>query len=330
LLKRFGASLGHLSWRRWKLENDIAGYDFRQKLLTYRQEYPTTWQSCFVDYGSIAFDPLGMDVLSRQVRRPSAQGMLVEGYKNGMRTWEVDQTFFSDWEEMRFWAPSEPGEQYVIGGDLGWSFETMEADETVLQVLRRRDRKQVAVYEGRVPMHRVRGRAKTLYDYYNRAYTGIETKGPGKDVVFELFQMGVTNQYHWKRLDQEIPEDSKWLGWETSEYTRPRMEGITVEAISHRVDGKPVPSIIIRDEKLLRQMQTCKRDSSGKIKARSGSHDDHLDAFMIALAVDRDPLMPYIPPRSVQKKAVEGTLYSYQRLMAGRGNDRNSPNLRDL
>jgi hypothetical protein len=298
LVERYGVSLEQLFWRRWKLTTDIQGYDKRQKLLTFRQEYATTWSSCFIDFGNTAFDPLGMDVLKRGIREPSARGILRRiGDRNGAIQWEIDQTWHSDWEEMRFWAPADPHEKYVIGADLGWSFETMEADETVVQVLRRRDLKQVAVYASRAPMHTVRKRVFDLYKYFNNAFTAIETKGPGKNLVFELYQMGLTNQYKWKRLDREDVKDTDWLGWETSENTRPTMEGILIEEVARRVgeSDTPAPGIILRDETTIQQMFSAKRRENGTIKGRGA--DDYLDALMIALAAHRDPFNPFVPPR---------------------------------
>ena len=331
LVKKYGASLGRIHWRRWKIDTDIQGYDARQKVLTFTQEYLHNAQDAFVDFGNNAFDQAGLDCIRRQRKNPSARGMLRARVNGAYLEWEVDETWQSDWEEMRFWAPFEPGERYVIGADLGWSFDSMDADQTYATVLRRRDRKQVAVYEARCPMHRVRKSLYSLYRYYGNAFLGIEVKGPGKNLVRELFDMGATNQYRWKRLDADIVEDTKWLGWETSDHTRPIMEGVTVEAIARRnEDGRSDPSIILRDAKTILQLCEVKRYEDGKIKARAGRHDDAADALMIALALDRDPMNPYLPPVAVQQRAVSSTIQTYQGIMAGRRPDRRSPSLKDM
>jgi hypothetical protein len=330
LQKRYGASLGFLDWRRYTLTNDVQGFDIKQKLLTFKQEYAYSWESCFVDYGHSAFDPLGLDSVARQVKAPVASGMLESGVKNGILTWDVVHNPYP-WDEMRFWAPSTPGEQYVIGVDLGWSFESPDSDQSYACVIRRRDRKQVAVYESRAPMHRVREMVYALYRYYNNAYLGVESNGPGKNLVYELFSMGARNQYRWKRLDVEVPEDTKFLGWYTDQHSRGQMEGLLMEYIAHRFEGRPSPDLILRDKRTIDQLKMLKRyPGEERIKGRGSAHDDAADALMIALALDRDPLRPYVTPKKQQEQAVEGALYSYQRLQTTGTTSRNMPSLRDL
>lgn len=337
LIKKYGATLGTLAWRRYTIDNDIQGFDERQKLLTFRQEYAHSWESCFVDYGNSAFDPLGLEAISKMGREPTGRGLLRQGNEGGFLRWYIDHNLY-EWDEMRFWAPSEGTEKYVIGVDLGWNFESLECDQTYAHVFRRRDRKQVAVYESRAPMHRVRECLYSLYRYYNNALIGVETKGPGKNLCYELWQMGVRNQYRWKRLDQEMPEETKWLGWETGPNTRPGMEGILMEEIAHRdPSGEPMPGIILRDQKTIDQLRSLKRypDNGGKIKARSGSHDDAADGLMITLAVDRDPLNPYMPKREARldRDIETGTMLgNFGRLLSNTGRRERGalPNLRDL
>ncbi len=332
LHKKYHASLGCLEWRRYTLDNDIQGFDARQKLLTFQQEYSHEWSAGFVDYGNSVFDPLGLEAIAKMVAKPSAVGILEATVKHGTLVWDIVDNPYP-WDEMRFWAPPNR-DSFAIGVDLGWSFESVECDRTVAQVIRRRDRKQVAVYESRAPMHRVRQQLYNLYKFYNNAFTAIETKGPGKNLVRELYDMGMTNQYRWKRLDAEFVEDTKWLGWETSHHTRGTMEGILIEEIALRdSDGNPSPGIILRDDETVRELRGLKRynDGEGKVKARGGGHDDYADALMIALAANRDPINPYMPPRQKQKKEVEGTLATYAKIMAlGTVPARNRPRLEDL
>lgn len=334
LQKRYGATLGYLFWRRWKLDNDIQGYDHRQRLLTFSQEYAVSPNDAFIDFGNQAFDGIGLATVTRMARPPVARGILRSEYdgKNVRTEWTIDQTWNSPWEEMRFWAP--PGnDQFVMGVDLGESFENDDADQTYACVLRRRDLKQVAVYEACAPHHRTRQALYAMYRYFNNAYTAVEVDaGGGKNLVRELYDMGLRNQYHWKRLDTEIVEDTKFLGWETSEQTRPRMDGAVVEMVGKRDENDhPAPGFILRDKKTIDQMLTLKRDPNGKLKARGGAHDDAYIALAIALMADRDPVHPFVAPRRVQERALEGVLYTYQRLMSGQQvPERNRPRLQDM
>lgn len=342
LIKKYGATLGTIAWRRYTIDNDIQGFDERQKLLTFRQEYASDPESCFVDYGNSAFDPVGLEEYGKMVKEPSARGLLKSYVDNGFLRWRVEENLYY-WDEMRFWAPCDSDDKYVMGVDLGWSFESLECDQTFAHVFRRRDLKQVAVYESRAPMHRVRDCLMALYRYYNNCYTGVETKGPGKNLVYDLFQMGMRNQYRWKRYDQEMLEDTKWLGWETNSNSasRPRMEGILVEETGRRdPDGRPAPGIILRDKLTVDQLKNLKRypEDNGKIKGRPGMKDDAADALMITLAVDRDPNYPYVPKRptrSEMDKILEtgSTLGNFGRLLNMQRSTKlpgYSPSLRDL
>jgi hypothetical protein len=137
----------------------------------------------------------------------------------------------------------------------------------------------------------VRDNLYMLYLYYHRPLLGIEMEGSAIAVARELFLMGATRQYRWKRMDADPYKQPgmDYLGWETSAKTRPVMQNLLVEAIGNRdADDHPAPTIILRDEKTYNQLTECTRDEWGKIENHSGGHDDHAIALMIALAVNQD------------------------------------------
>jgi len=104
-----------------------------------------------------------------------------------------------------------------------------------------------------------------------------------------------------------------------------------MEYIAHRFEGRPSPDLILRDKRTIDQLKMLKRyPGEERIKGRGSAHDDAADALMIALALDRDPLRPYVTPKKQQQQAVEGALYSYQRLQTTGTTSRNMPSLRDL
>jgi hypothetical protein len=290
LRDKFGVSLSRLWWRRRKIDSYKSLADERLRLLSFRQEYAQDWSSCFVDYDLSPFDPLALDYLARHVKTPAASGLLRD---TGVRI-EVDQTWRSDKEGVRIYAPPSGTDNYVMGVDTQIAYDSDEADSTVAMVMRVRDYKVVAVYQAQAPQYRIREQIRLLYKWYNNAYCAIETEGIGYGLVRELYDLGVTNQYFWKRMDNDIPKETSYLGWETNYKTRAGLEQNIIEVLAHRdATGKPDPLVIIPDRETVRELQTVKRDSSGNIKASSRAHDDHFMALGICLAVIKDTAFPY-------------------------------------
>ena len=290
LRDKFGVGISRLWWRRRKIDSYKSLADERLRLLTFRQEYAVDWSSCFVDYDLSPFDPLALDYLARHIKEPAARGLLRD---TGIRI-EVDQTWHSDKEDVRIYAPPSGTDNYVMGVDTQIAYDSDEADSSVAMVMRVRDYKVVAVYQAQAPQYRIREQIRLLYKWYNNAYTAVETEGIGYGLVRELYDLGVTNQYFWKRLDNDIPKETSYLGWETNYKTRAGLEQNIIEVLAHRdADGKPDPLIIVPDRETVRELQTVKRDSSGNIKASSRAHDDHFMALGICLAVIKDSSFPY-------------------------------------
>ena len=334
LVERFGVSLYRIAWRRWKLDNDTMGADHWERLLTFRQEYMTTWDSGFITFGRGAFDAKGLDVIYRQhgrygVRDPIVTGGLRRDPQNGKIY--CSRLDASDYLSVCIWAMPEPGEQYVIGIDTSQAYNSLDADANVAQVIRRRDRKQVAKIKARIPPHELRDQCVLLYQLYNNPYTGVEVEGAGYDLVNQLWERGCRNQYFYRRFDQPSEEPAtKYLGWETNDKTRNRAQRILVEAIGRRDEtGKPDPDIVVCDRETMQELMDVTRDPYGKIANHSGGHDDHFMALMIALAIDEDPWNVYQAPRErVQRQELNALV---RRLgLSGVSSDRNHPDYSEL
>lgn len=298
LMKRFGVSTYRLAWRRWKIDNHTAGRDWYERILTFRQENLSDYRSGFVKLGRSTFDIRGMEILGRQVCDPPIRGKI----RRHPETNElyVDMHYHSDWENLRIWATPDPQEDYVVGVDGSNAWYSNDGDSWVAQVLRRRDRKQVAVHEMRCPPDVVRDNLRMLYDFYHRPLLGIEMEGQAVAVAHALFKLGVTRQYRWKRFDTDPYKEpgTDYIGWETSSKSRGIMQGALVEAIGARDESdNPVPTIILRDQKTFDELGSCTRDDYGKIANHGGGHDDHVLALMIALAIDLDHWEPQHKPR---------------------------------
>lgn len=339
LVERFGVSPWRLYWRRWKLDNDTMGADWYERLIKFRQEYGSDYRSMFITMGRGAFDAKGLDRLSRYipsdgpwgVRPPAARGKLRRDNKGEIY---LDQTFHSPHLEIRCWAPPESGELYAIGVDTATAWHSEDADYTVAQVIRRRDRKQVAVLTCKVPPHEYREQIALLYFWYNRAYLGVEIDNEGYDLVHQLQSLGCTNQYYYRRFDSDLwNEPTKGLGWETNMKTRSTLQNILVEEIARRGPGdKPEPGLIICDAITMSEFTEVTRDPEGRIGNWARGHDDHFFALGIALAIDQDPYHS----GKISEKEVEKEERKHMNALVGRiGLDlkdfeRNRPRYTDL
>ena len=282
LRDKFGVMAERLFWRRRKID----GYSFptqEMKLLTFRQEYLTTVKSAFLDSGTAPFDRDCLDALDRQVRAPAVVGLFRDRDT-------FDHHARDDWQEWRIYAPPENGERYTFGIDTNIAYENPDSDATVGVIVRYRDRKVVAVYEARVPEHILRKQLFCGYHFYQRPYYAVETKGMGYQLVRHLVDDGMHNVHYWKRYDADIPEQSKYPGWETTEKTRPLMDQTFTELACHRNPhtGKAEPELIVTDEKMNKEIRGLTRQPSGAFKSSRGK-DDHYDGLCIALCIANDP-----------------------------------------
>jgi hypothetical protein len=281
LRDRYGVSISRLFWRRRQIDQYKFPTD-EMKLLTFRQEYLSTVESAFIDSGTAPFDRGSLDALGRMERKPSAVGLF---HREG----ELDPRANLQWQEIRVYAPPEPGEKYTMGVDTDVAYESPDADATVAQVVRWRDNKIVATYEARVPSYLLIEQLYCLYRWYNNCYYAIETAGMGYDLVRRCMDRGMQNTYYWKRLDKDYPDLSAYPGWQTDMKTRPLMDQTFTELLCRRDrdSGKPTPEIVIPDAQTIREIRGLSRTPSGSFKSSRG-HDDHYDALCIALCIARD------------------------------------------
>lgn len=282
LRDRFGVSTERLFWRRRKID----GYKLpteEMKLLTFRQEFLSDIQSAFIDSGTTPFDRACLDAIARQEREPIAVG-LFRGED------QFDHHDGNQWQQIRLYAPPQNGEKYTMGIDTDIAYESPDSDATVAQVVRFRDNKVVATYEARVPEYLLRQQLYYLYRWYFNCYYAVELKGMGYQLVRSCMDMGMTNVHYWKRYDRDAPDLTQYPGWETSSKTRPLMDQTATELICRRDPhtGKPEPDTIIPDGKTLKEIRGLTRTPTGAFKSSRG-HDDHWDAYCIALCIARDP-----------------------------------------
>lgn len=337
LTERYGVSLYRIAWRRFKI-NDNQGADPYMKLLKFRQEYPTTWRSGFLTFGRGAFDARGLDKLGTYLgpgskygpRPPLARGCLRRDDRGEVY---VDQTFISDWLEVRVWALPDPHEEYCMGVDTALTYGHDGCDYTTFQIIRRRDRKQVAAMSARCDPDTYREQCYLAYRWYNNAYLGIEMEADGFDLAVTLWARGCTNQYFYQRSD--VPPETnptQGLGWETNNKSRWRLQNVLIAAIARKdANDQPEPDVIICDEQTMTEFQEVTRSPEGFIENTSGGHDDHFMSLGIALTIDEDPWKPYTRqrPRSKDSVPMNGLLDHIGFTVASR-RSRNSPAYEDI
>lgn len=352
LRDRFNVGLPRLFWRRKKIDGYI-GSDWRRKLVTFRQEFASTWDGCFVDYGDTPFDPEGLEQIRAQLREPLAWGIMEPYSPNpGDESLPVVPTlkrgYRSDWEEVRIYSNSLPGKRYIAGIDVASAFESKKADFSVCSIILPHrnccyDPKElqrvtcgvyyelVAVYQAKVPPHRLKEQIFLLYKFYNNMLLAIETAHTGYSLCRDLFDMGADNQYRYKRLDEDILNpDSKWLGWESNFRTRPTMEDALTEVIGHKGrDGAADVLIRMPDKQTFAEIASLKRYPEGGIAAQGKGHDDHADALMIALAVAKEG--SYRAPKTRHQEQREmNSLWKHMSGPHDEGGGRNHPRWKDL
>ncbi len=156
--------------------------------------------------------------------------------------------------------------------------------------------------------------------------------GMGYDLVRSCIVMGMGNVHYWKRYDADVPDASKYPGWETTSKTRPLMDQTFTELVCRRDQGsgKPDPDIIIPDAKTIREIRGLTRTPTGAYKSSRG-HDDHYDALCIALCIARDPYSGLHRQKEVEEEQKRQEFEMRFNAMTRMGSaSRNRPDLANL
>jgi hypothetical protein len=286
LMKRHGVTPEQLYWRRRTIKSYKMPTD-EMRLATFHQEFAMSIEGGFIELTKNPFDRSAMDALVRMRKDPLGTGLL-KRREDGVIG--CARSMGSPWHQWRIYDTPESNEKYCMGIDTAEAYESTEADFSACAVMRYRDRKVVAVYIAKVPEHIMREQLFLAYQWYGRAYMGIETKGMGYRLVRTLIAMGVQNYYSWKRTDKAMPEPTEFPGWQTDDRTRPLMDNTFIEHLCARnpETGKAEPSLIIEDWDAIKQIQGIRRGDSGSLKHAHGK-DDLFDAITICLCLIDDP-----------------------------------------
>jgi hypothetical protein len=254
LQRLHGLTFEQLAWRRYKIEDE--GYS----LMRFRREYPSTPAEPFLPKEEGAwFDvELVNRVLARTDRRPPTT------YGGTLRIYHAPQ----------------PGELYVLGGDTSGG---TGGDPAVAQVLRCSDLVQVATWSSSTTAPHAQAEAWVqLSRAYGNALMIIEENNYGRGVIEAA-----------ERLNANVWKDDKGKNF----WTQGGRAGASKKAIytyarelldnGHACSSSPLRDPGVHDDFTLGELMIVREGPDGNIEAPPGHHDDHADAYVLALWASR-------------------------------------------
>ena len=203
--------------------------------------------------------------ISGQIKPPIAVGELI-----GVSNVSFDKT---DAGPLKVWEMPQGGEEYVLGVDC--SEGKLEGDFSCIQVLKRRDLSQVAVWHGTIEPDQLAKEAYKLGRFYGMGWLGVERNSIGIATVIVLRDLFYPNLYMKESVDKTADEVKNEFGWRTDAKSKPIMISDMQEIIRNKL-------IKIRDELTLNELFSYQYDEKGHANAVAGGYDDRVMALMIA------------------------------------------------
>lgn len=249
-----------------KFHLDFAQIAFRREQkrvykALFPQEMPEDDVSCFLTSGLCYFDVESLLNLLTEIK---SEVPLSSSHVPGGR-------------EIR-WANPEPKVEYCMGVDCSEGLPG--CDRSGVGIIRRDTGEQVLSLHGIFSPSVLAQHVIRLATEYNGALTGVEQENHGHAVLQKIRETGNHGRphfrggwlyYHTKRSD---PKSSK-PGWTTTELTRPIMLSSLAEAIESR-------SMLVRDETMIHECLSFRKQTNGRFEADSGAYDDSVIKWAIA------------------------------------------------
>jgi hypothetical protein len=321
-----GVTLEQLYWRRMTIATEMTG-----RVDLFHQEYPSTPEEAFIASGRQVFDPeLVKGVLVScdisDPRKPNEENpgphigsLEVDGTEKvqSERRGEIERPTGAKWvpredslqrNPVKLWTPLEDGQpkatsRYVVGVDASGG-EMSEGATTpayhAVQVIDHKTREQVAEYRSHVDPDVLATLVFLMAKHvFNEAWVAVEiTGGWGLPVVRRLF-----HDFHYpfvyvrKQHGSSTEDQSKMIGWHTTQQTKPLFEANLAEMLREGLHG-------IKSRTLTMEMFSYVRDDKGKTGPEAGRFSDLLIAYMIAQQVANE-----YPMRLVKKGGTPADLY---------------------
>jgi hypothetical protein len=277
-----------LNWRRHAIVNRCQG-----DMITFKTQYPATWEEAFSLSGDIFFDKRG---IQKQIaKRPSAIGELF--YQN--LKWE--------WRDMPlgrikiYEKPSE-GEQYLVVSDAS---EGLGSDEAAIVVLNKRTNTTAAIVNDKnITPEELAELDIALGNYYNTALVVPENKGYGY-MVCQLVHQKYGNVYRRIVNKDGVDSPADELGFNTNSVTRPQMLAQLNEELKNNSTSLYAKEII--DECSTFVIKKDKKTGKViKVEAQTGCQDGLVIVRSIAGIVRQQ--FPYVISKTAPHKAKQAAL----------------------
>lgn len=179
---------------------------------------------------------------------------------------------------LRIFKYPEAGHYYVIGADpsSGVATSSSKPDMSSANILEAKTGDQVAHLNSLIDPLGLANRLYLLGHYYNDALISVEANdGHGQAALNYLRDMGYPLLYQRRVYDQANMQWINKLGWSTTGKTRQIM-------LDHLRSAFLTGAIIVNDPRTLSEMLAfVKSETTGKIQAIKGAHDDCVMALAI-------------------------------------------------
>lgn len=271
LAERFALTPAQIKWRRAKVGEFQGNEDL------FRQSYALTYEEGWLVAGESLFTPARFEAMAADLRDPMFQGDVSDRAVTG--SW-----FRADPDgPLSIWDWPDPREQYDIGVDPSMG---IGQHYSVAQVLRRRDKAQVAMYRSNRIAPGTEGLVEVL-DWLGRAYhlaqiaVEVNPGGGGHYTNTELAKR-YPNLYIRKQ-DNKLAGLGRNpdLGWLTTPNSKARLVSMALDWIG---SGR----VTIRDRQTVNELRAFRRYSDKLYGALPGWDDDTVMALFIGLRASVD------------------------------------------
>lgn len=282
LYERHSVPLECLKWRRMMLGSpDLIRAGYTPEAV-FSQEFPTTPEEAFLTSGKQFFllDFLKrLETSEKGVHKPAYKATIdhercLASRPPGSRDAIIVAPTKDDYGELTVWEEPQPGEDYVVAGDVAEGLE--HGDNSVAWVLKRSTLKFVArIKTRRADPDEFGTKCGLLAWWYNTALVGIEWNGPGISANGALRRLGYARAWFDRDVTRTDEPMAQRIGWRTTAANRRSILDRLEEEI--RQGTISMPAAEFYDEARTFQLV------DGRPEAMVGKHDDEIMAAAIAI-----------------------------------------------
>lgn len=309
-------SLEQLNWRRWAIANRCGA-----SIDKFNQEYPTTPADAFLATGRKVFEPMLVARARAQAEKSDprfgeggpitgaiiATERKIQAGRHGRVEAPKGPVFkparllpVGEDPNWRVWLDYDPKDgkllipeeaAYVVGVDVSEGLPESEDESgdpafNAIEVIDHRTKEQVAEYRSRCDPDLLAEYAVLVAHLFNNAWLAIEKTGPGLQTVRKAWlDFHYNRTYFRARHEQRDEAGTDRLGWDTNRATKHLLITTGQELLREGTHG-------IRSRRLVGEMETYIRTSTGKMIPEHGKFSDLLMAYLIAQQVAIEKPIP--------------------------------------